>query len=248
MNLIIYLIFLLPSFCFGANPFEFKEKPFNLKIGVDLRVQTNIRTGNTSFLRDRDPIVAPLPFARFKLGHLEIEPDKARLYIFKNFWGDFNLRGHYMGHDYNATDMSHRHSSVYTGFGARFLIFKFKYLRDVSGVSDARVTIVSAILPFHFGDSTTLIFQGDIETWDDNYVNYYFGVKPEEVRDGRPEYLGKEEDSYRIKGTFFTKVSKNWILKLEASYRKYGKNIGYSPTVKRNNEKAGVIGWIYEFL
>lgn len=250
MNFFSILLFSLCLFSFkvsAKDPFTLSEKSYNLKIGLGLRIKSNIRLHDTTTFKKNDPIITPFPYMRFKISRFELEPDKAKYAFVRNMWWDIDMRVHYTGHEYNDDDMAHRHKTLFGGLSLRFLLFKAKILKDLQNKSNAEIMIFSAVLPLAFTPGTTILLQGDIEYYDSEYVNYYFGVKQSEVKEGRPYYKGVKEKSYHFESIFMTRFSKNWLTRINAGYRKYGKRIEKSPTVKRANELDLLMGLVYEF-
>ncbi len=243
---ILILFFFLTSLC-SASPFSIAEKSYNLKLGAGLRVKSNIRKNDTSLFKQNDPSIAPFPFIRFKLSHFELEPDRAKIIFSRSLLWDMDIRVHYRGHEYNTFDMAHRHKTMFGGVALRFLLFKFKLLKDLQNKSDAEIMIVSMIIPAPIGKDTTILLQADIEYWDSDYINYYFGVRDSEAKAGREAYNGKKDKSYRFQSTFITRFSSNWMTRINLAYRKYGDQVANSPTVKRANEIDFLTGIVYEF-
>lgn len=232
---------------YSKDPFSITEKSYNLKIGAGFRVKSNIRLHDTTAFKKNDPILAPFPYMRFKIARFELEPDKAKFIITRNLWWDFDIRVHYTGHEYNDEDMLHRHKTIFGGASFRFLLFKAKILKDLQNKSNAEIMIFSAVLPLPISDATKILLQGDIEYYDGDYVNYYFGVKENEAKVGRAKYTPSREKSYHGEAIFMTRFSENWMTRVNFGYRKYGKRIENSPTVKRANELDFLTGIVYEF-
>lgn len=245
--LLILTVFLFIYSTYAKDPFTLAEKSYNLKLGAGIRVKSNIRLHDTTALKKNDPILAPFPYMRFKISRFELEPDKAKLTFVRNMWWDIDMRVRYTGHEYNTDDMSHRHKTLFGGVSARLLLFKAKILKDLQNKSNAEIVIFSAVLPLAFTKDTTILLQGDIEYYDSDYVDYYFGVKESEAKKGRPAYKGVKEKAYHFESIFMTRFSQSWLTRLNLGYRKYGKRIEKSPTVKRANELDLLFGVVYEF-
>ncbi|EQC46034.1 MipA/OmpV family protein [Bacteriovorax sp. Seq25_V] len=243
----ITLLTFFLSFFASASPFSIAEKSYNLKIGAGIRVKSNIRKDDTTVFKQNDPIIAPFPFIRFKLSRFELEPDRAKIIFNRSLLWDLDIRVHYRGHEYNTFDMDHRHKTLFGGAALRFLLFKFKILKDLQNKSNSEIMIASMVIPAPIGKHTTILLQGDIEFWDSEYIDYYFGVKESESKPGRSAYVGKKDKSYRFQSTFLTRFSGSWMTRINVAYRKYGEQVANSPTVKRSRELDFMTGIVYEF-
>jgi len=247
--MIIFIIFLLISFSVEAeNPFALKEKRYNLKAGLGVMVRTNIRKHNQAFLRKNDPVVAPLPYLRFKLSRLEVASDKVKWIFAQSLFWETDVRIDYRGHDYEANQMTDRRKSIFGGIALRFLIFKVEWLHDLLNYSTGETFSTMIAVPLLFTKKITIVGQAEIEYWNRLYVNYYFGVRPNEAMTTRPEFNGNKERSYCYQLTTMINISKNLLLRNNLLYRKYGPNIYNSPTVRTSKEYEAVLGLVYEFL
>jgi len=211
-------------------------------------VRTNIRRNDTTFLHKDDPIIAPLPYLRFKLSNVEIASDKVKLFFIRNLFWEFDIRADYRGHDYEANGMSDRKKSVFGGFAFRFLVFKFEWLKDIMNQSRGDSLSLMLAVPIVYTSKVTVMAQAENEYWSRKYVDYYFGVRAYEVAENRPAFQGQKAISNCYQLTTMIKLSQKLMLRNNLSYRVYDPNIHHSPTVKTSHEYEGIIGFVYEFL
>lgn len=85
-------------------------------------------------------------------------------------------------------------------------------------------------------------------SWDSaNYVNYYFGVTPEESRIGRPAYAGKSTLVERAGVTVIKKFGQQFALLIGAYGEHFGAGIKDSPIVAHTNTLNSVFGFYFRF-
>jgi len=226
---------------------SFSEHQWNLKVGLGIYAATNIRYKNQSNFRKDDPILIPLPYIRLKLSRLEIMPDKVVWIFAKSLLWQLDMRANYIGHDYKTDGLAHRHNTIFGGVALRFLIFKFEVLKDLENKSKGTAYSTAAIIPIPLAGGSSITLQGEIEHWDGNYVNYYFGVKDSEATSTRPAYHGMWETDYYFQMISMIKITPHWIMRFTPGYRIFGPRIANSPTVTTKKEWSTVMGMVYEF-
>lgn len=246
---IISFIFFL-ALCTSAQArsrFTIKEKPKAFQLLVGGYFQTNIRLNNQVTYYDTTPVKAFFPYARIKWNKFSLTPDAAKLVIYKGLWARLDLRLSYKGHPYKTDGMAVRHNTIYAGVGLRLLMMKLEALKDISGLSNAGIYSIAAILPIPLGKFGLITLQAEIEYWDGKYVDYYFGVRQNEVTSTRPYYKGKWAKDYNFKmmGQFF--LTKHWIMRFTPGFRYYDQTISDSPTVTNKREYSVLLGIGYNF-
>lgn len=85
-------------------------------------------------------------------------------------------------------------------------------------------------------------------TWiDKKYVDYYYGVAADEVRAGRPAYVGKSgvNAELALRGTYL--IDANHSLFLDVGFTKLPNSIKNSPLVDRTTENRIGVGYLYRF-
>ncbi|GAB4416129.1 MAG: hypothetical protein OHK0056_24200 [Bacteriovoracaceae bacterium] len=232
---------------FAQSKLEMGEKAWNLKVGAGVHVRTNFRKDNKAQYYKGDPIVLPLPYARLKMDRLEIEPDRARWSFFKNMLFALDARVQYLGYTYQADGMAVRHKSLFAGAGMRILLFKLDWVKDVTDKSRGAYYSAELIIPIPYGKGHLSTLSAEIEFWDRNGVDYYFGVKEEEATADRPAYNPTRERIYHYRWINYIQLSKNWLMRIVPEYRYFGDRIKYSPTVAKREEFAFTMGIVYDF-
>ena len=244
---IIFSIFLLVSpTIYGKSIFSRYEKVNAFQVLAGGYFQTNIRVNNLEPYFDKDPVRAFFPYARIKVGKFSITPDYARFVIFNHPLTKLDLRLSYKGHPYNAEGMAIRHKTIYAGIGLRILMIKLEALKDISGISNAGIYSIAGVIPIPLGKYGIITLQAEVEYWDGKYVDYYFGVRENEVTPTRPYYKGNwaKDYNFKIMGQFF--LSKHWIIRATPAFRYYDQTIYNSPTVSKQREYSLLLGLGYQ--
>lgn len=245
-GILISLLF-SPHHAQAEDFFSRYEKRRTLQLFVGSYFATNIRVNNTQPYMDKEPIQIYAPYIRFRWDNFQMTPDKVSYTFFKNLWTEMDIRISYKGHAYNTVDMAPRHRTFYGGLTLRLLMFKFEALKDLSGISDASIYSIAAVLPLPISRKLLVILQGEVEFWDGKYVDYYFGVRESEVTATRPYYKGKWAKDYNFQAQFQCFFGPHWMAQISPSFRYYDDTIAASPTVKKRREYIMLLGLGYQF-
>lgn len=81
----------------------------------------------------------------------------------------------------------------------------------------------------------------------DDYVNYYFGVRPEESSAARPAYNGKSTVNVSAGLRVNYALSRQQILSVDVGAKHYGTGITDSPLVERSTTPVVRLGYLYRF-
>jgi outer membrane protein len=86
---------------------------------------------------------------------------------------------------------------------------------------------------------------GGIRWKSDNLVDYYYGVKPNEARPGRPAYEGEQAFDPFLRLVVRRKLTKHWSLFSDARYEWLASEITNSPIVSRDYQFSITTGALY---
>lgn len=100
--------------------------------------------------------------------------------------------------------------------------------------------------PFQLAPHLSLKLIIGIENLDRKFVDYYYGVKPEESSIYRPEYNGKSTVIYFARINPIISINNNFDLKTNFNVRKFGKEIKNFYTVSNDIEYSMMIGIAYK--
>ncbi len=98
------------------------------------------------------------------------------------------------------------------------------------------------MLPVH---GFHLIPSGGVRWKSDNLVDYYYGVKPNEARPGRPAYEGEQAFDPFLRLVVRRKLTKHWSVFTDARYEWLASEITNSPIVSKDYEASLTAGVLY---
>jgi MipA family protein len=86
-----------------------------------------------------------------------------------------------------------------------------------------------------------------VEWLSNKYVNYYYGVRPSEVRAGRPEYTGKAAYEMSVGTRVDYKFTRHQMVIFDVGVAHFSNGITNSPIVGRQYIPEARIGYLYQF-
>lgn len=186
------------------------------------------------------------PMVGLKLPGLTLSPSQ-RL--------DASLVLRYDGSGYEAKDapilqgMRKRRSGVWAGakaeWKAGFADVGIEWLADVSGHSKGQV-IGLGVERTWFLAGRLMLTPRIVATWQDRRtVDYYFGVRDDEARAGRPAYAGRAgvRTDLGLRALYLVDARQSLFMDLELSSLSTGTRD--SPLVDRSTENRVVLGFLY---
>jgi outer membrane protein len=102
-----------------------------------------------------------------------------------------------------------------------------------------RYLIMLPAFGFHF------IPSGGVRWKSANLVDYYYGVKPDEARPGRPAFEGEQAFDPFLRLVVRRKLTKHWSLFSDARFEWLASEITDSPIVDKNYEMSVTAGVLY---
>lgn len=136
------------------------------------------------------------------------------------------------------TGMDERKKSLDAGIGARYewndIRFSASLMTDVLSVSQGSEVSLSLSKVFNYGP---FFFEPSIGvvSQDKNLVDYYYGVKTEEILQDRPQYNGDSAVNVQYGLSFMTPVLFKGLTRLRFSYTSFDDTIMDSPLVSGDN-------------
>lgn len=122
-----------------------------------------------------------------------------------------------------------------------------EWLADISGDSDGQRFTLGLERSWTFGEHMMLTPRLAAVWQNQDYVDYYFGVRSDEVRVDRAAYEGKStiNTKFGVRGTYMFDQQHSVFLDLEAV--RLGSEIEDSPLVDTSSENSVRFGYLYRF-
>ncbi len=168
----------------------------------------------------------------------------------------FRLRARYAGDGYEAGDspylagMEDRDAGLWLGGAATWrndlATLSAELLGDVSGNSKGSRFRLQADRRFDAG-GVGFTPRVSAQWLNDKYVDYYYGVRANEVRVGRPGYEGKATTNIEVGARVDFSVAPRQDVFLDVSATRLGSAIKDSPLVDRSSSAALRLGYLYRF-
>ena len=189
------------------------------------------------------------PLLEYKLPGLDISASQ-RL--------DFSLGIVYdIGGGYEAGDarilrgMRERKGSVWGGAGmvwrTGLVNLSARWVADLSGYSDGQRVSIGLEKAWRVGTRMRVTPRLGLVWQDDKYVDYYFGVRPDEVRADRPAYAGESALNAQAGIQAIYMFDRRHSLLLDFSATRLATEIEDSPLVDRATENRVLFGYVFRF-
>lgn len=232
------------------------DKPYSWGLGIGGISKQQAYTGI-----DRDNMGIPLiyfenrwvqlfgPWLDIKLPSLEFKNDQEL---------SFGIRTQFFGTDgYEADDapilagMEERKESLLVGAYAKwsnpFADFSAEYLQDVSGESEGSRIKVGVEKSWQVGQHWRFTPSATATYYDDKYIDYYYGVRANEARVGRPVYVGDATMNFDVGLRTDYMFDQHQAVFVMLEYTALGSEIDDSPLTDRSNETMVLLGYLYRF-
>ncbi len=146
--------------------------------------------------------------------------------------------------------MAERKSSLWLGVAGRWrhevAHLGLDWLADASDHSEGQRLQVTVEKPYRLGNF--LHTPRLALNWlDEDYVDYYYGVRPSEARAGRPAYQGESTLNTELGLRSAYTFSRQHSIYADLSLTWLGDGIKDSPLVDRDHESAIRFGYVYQF-
>lgn len=207
---------------------------YELNIGPAVNIHTNIRLNNLDKYQKNNPVVEPIPAFFFRYGPFFLNKNGIGSLLYSS--GEFSILGMGLleGEPYRAQGLYAREKGVFLGSIIKYNIAEFTYYNDF--LHNKGYNLKLNLAPeFFYRLAWKFSPQFFIQYWNRSYVEYYFGVKPEESNAQWKYYKGAPTINYggMLEVNYFVK---KWTFAISTGMKFYGKEVYASPTVTRQNE------------
>lgn len=129
---------------------------------------------------------------------------------------------------------------------SRWVGFQLTPVADVLGRSDGQEVAFELYVPLRYGPARIEPRIGAIWQSSD-FVDYYYGVRPEEARPDRPAFRGESTVNLGAGVVLFTPVARRLVLQSFVRVERLGDEIEESPIVDRKTAMTGFAALSYSF-
>lgn len=232
------------------RPYEFVGYlPFyEFNVGLAANIHSNIRPNEKRRFNRWDPVVEPIPTFLIRYGPLFVNNDGAGSVILPLEY--FTLLATFLleGEPYQSDFIRNRKKSLYFGPLLKIKWLELLYYKDIREISYGEVLKITLAPTFEFTNTWTFNPRVFWQYWDDEYVDYYFGVNGQEAQAlGIESYATSETKNY---GFMFRNVLKykRWNFVASTGMKFYGKEVDNSPLTIRDNEFRLILGFLYNLF
>ncbi len=125
--------------------------------------------------------------------------------------------------------------------------FGVQVLQDATSVHNGKQVRVALSNLLYQSDRTNFFANIGAEWKDSKTLDYYYGIRPNEVDNQADAYIVDDDTSYYLKFDWGKRISSNWELKAILHHRWFGRSVYESPLVEDKNTVAVFLGGVYHF-
>lgn len=219
---------------------------YELNVGPAVNIHTNIRLNDLDKYQKNNPVVEPIPAFFFRYGPIFLNKNGLGSLLFHK--GDLSILGMGLleGEPYRAQGLYARDKGIFAGGIVKFNALEFTYYNDF--LKNKGYNLKLNLAPeFYYRMSWKFSPQIFLQYWNNSYVDYYFGVKPEEASSQWRQFEGKATMNY---GAMFETQHfvKKWTFVVSTGVKVYGKEVYSSPTVTRQKEMRFIASILYKIF
>jgi outer membrane protein len=219
---------------------------YELNAGPALNIHSNIRANNLKTFEKTDPVIEPIPVFFFRYGTIFLNKNGLGSLVFHQDDLNILVMGLLEGEPYQTQGLAERKKGFFVGSIFKYNALELIYYNDF--FKDKGYNFKINIAPdFYYNSNWKFCPQVFIQYWDNKYVDYYFGVKPEEASNTFRSYQGTHTLNY---GTMFEAMHyiDKWTFISTIGIKHYGKEVYSSPTVTKSNEIRFISSVLYKFF
>ncbi|MBC7427604.1 MAG: MipA/OmpV family protein [Bacteriovorax sp.] len=220
---------------------------YEFSLGPALNIHSNIRVNDQNNFNKNNPVIEPIPAFFFRYGPVFVNKNGLGSLLYNNGYFTILGMGILEGEPYKTPGLRERSQGVFFGTIFKYNLVELTYYNDFFKNKGFNVKLNLAP-EFYAGISWKFSPQVFLQYWDNKYVNYYFGVKNEEVSpSGFKYYEGTNTLNY---GTMFETIHYHgkWTFVGNVGVKFYGNEVSNSPTVVRDKEVRFITSVLYKFF
>lgn len=210
-----------------------------LSVGYGVAVKKNIRVGNEYKNGNKNVTLDGIPLIQANYGRFTLGPQGATIRAVGDAKTSASVVLNISGDRYEAQGMKGRKKGVFAGALFKWSLFSLLATRDVENKSQGWSTQISYNEVFVVTKELLLRSSLYMKWNDQDYANYYYGVKPEEATAIRPAY---ETSGYFTPGIGLLSIymiNKEFQFMMGLNFEFLSEKVQNSPTVINQDLVAG---------
>lgn len=207
--------------------------------------------------RDMDAQVFPIPFVMVDGERFFIQGPRLGIHLYRSEKNQFDLVVNPGFDGFEADDspyfagMEDRDMALFAGIQWEYRMNRFygismSLLGDVTGNADGWQGEISLTRNWFVGE-WMVTGSVELEWLSDDVVDYYYGVRPTEVRADRPAYTGTESWNTGVSVMVTRPFGNRAVFMALGGYGRYGSGISNSPLLDRDNSLFSLVGVGWRF-
>lgn len=207
---------------------------------------------------DSDEKTSPIPIVLYEGDHLFVRGQSIGWDFSTADEWEFAILGEYLADGYDSSDsdflrgMSDRDPSIGLGghviYRPEKLGFKFVALTDIADESDGSQMRGEVFYVYRSGNGLSVVPTVGIVWQDDDYNDWYYGVRAREATAVRPAYSADDDINYRFDLALgYQKPGTRWLFSGGVRYELLGDEIDDSPITNDDAVFSTFIGAAYRF-
>lgn len=220
---------------------------YELEGGLGVEVHSNYRLRDQRSFHKSDPAVGPVGIFSFRYGPLFINKTGAGTLLFS--YEDLSLLalGVLEGENYTGGNLKKRREGVFLGNILSWKFIDFTWYNDFFDTKGLQYKLIFAP-KFYYKSDWRFKPQVFAQYWSAKYVDYYYGVTPEEsAASGLATYKGKSTMNYGSAVEIMHYIGR-WTVVGEAQAKFFGNKVYNSPTTTKGEELRFTTGLLYKFF
>lgn len=242
-----FFVLLLTTTLFSTAKAE-DVRTWRLSLGAGAIIKKNLRVDNTYKRMNKKFIVTPIPFIQGGYGRVSLGPQGLSVMAVGHPMMNVSAFINRGGERYYGSGMVPRKESFFTGISAKFFGYGLNVSRDINGNSKGYIVGLSYGHLKLVSEKLVLRSGLSLDWHDDNYAEYYYGVRKHEATASRSEYHVNNYFQPGVNVMPIYKIQENVSLISAAGIKFVPKALRESPTMNGKKLDFGAMAGVsYNF-
>jgi outer membrane scaffolding protein for murein synthesis (MipA/OmpV family) len=233
---------------FSSNSFAQDIRAWRASVGVGIAIKKNLRVDNRYEHLGKKLIIRPIPFLQGSYGRFSLGAQGVAFRAIGNHLANVSVFIKRDGDRYQGYGMTPRKDSAFVGISTKFYKYGLNISKDINGRSKGIITQFNYGELIPFSEGLGLRLGVSLEWYDDQYAEYYYGVRSFESTAIRHEYHVGNYFQPGVNVMPIYKLSEQVTLTAIAGMKYVPKAVRNSPTMNGDKFEMGMLAGIsYNF-